>query len=297
MGSIKQKRNNTQALAVEQFEHGAILDIAIEQIQNNEWNPNEMTAAAFNLLSENVDDVGFLDPPLIVPIIGQKTDDGRQMFRIVDGEHRVEQQRLSDAKLIRCVIADPEKFDEITQKKQTMRMNSIRGKVNPKKLAKLVTDLIEGGVPYADMAHELGFADPDEFQSILSAARDSLPTDDMKKEFDKVKDEIKTVDDLSLVLNRLFTKFGDTLPHNFMVLDFGGREHIWVRMKRGEHKKIIDKARECVAGGVTFDSVLSQILLTMDLPRFIDKFKDKLEAPTAVDRSDIDESFEDGSEE
>lgn len=49
-------------------------------------------------------------------------------------------------------------------------------------------------------------------KALIDDTRESLPPE-MRKEFDKAKEEIKTVDDLSLVLNRLFTKYGSTLPY------------------------------------------------------------------------------------
>jgi len=247
-----------------------------------------MSADEFNLLSENVTEVDFLDPILVVPLpleAGQP-----QKYRIVDGEHRFEQQRLMDAVTIKAIIADPERFDEATQKKQTVRMNMIKGSVNPKKLAMLVTDLIENhDVPYAEMAHELGFADPTELESIMASARSSLPSEEMKKEFDKVKDDIKTMDDLSLVLNRLFTKYGDTLPGHFMILDFGGKEHLWVRIPTKEFTRYKDRARECMSLGYTFDSVLGQMLMALNPAEYIATHKALLQE---IDKPKTQESID-----
>jgi len=230
-----------------------------------------MSPEEFDLLAENIDDVGFLDPILVVPLPNGK-------FRIIDGEHRFEQQRLSDAALVKCVVADPEILDETKQKFQTVRFNKIRGKLNYKKFNELVEDLMQSGeYTYDELAHELGFADEDEFEAMLDSARESLPSEEMKEEFDKAREEIKTVDDLSLVLNRLFTKYGDTLPANFMILDFGGKEHIWVRMPPREYKKIKDKVRECMAYGYKFDSVLSHMLTILPVGKFIEKYSDLLE--------------------
>lgn len=255
---------------------------------------NEMSADQFNMLSENVDDVGFLDPILVVPLPVSAGE--AQRYRIVDGEHRFEQQKLMDVPLLQCVIVDPERFPEVVQKKQTVRMNMIKGKLNPRKLAKLVTDLLEQhDVPYDEMAHELGFTDSDAFQKLLDSARDSLPNAGMKKEFDKSRDEIKTVDDLSMVLNRLFTKYGDTLPYNFMVLDFGGKEHLWIRLESKEYKKITERAKDCAAFGATFDSVLVHILTLLDPKSFIEKHRTFLKVPsvTTDTKKTVDDLFED----
>jgi hypothetical protein len=117
----------------------------------------------------------------------------------------------------------------------------------------------------------------------------------MKKEFDAAKDEIKTVDDLTTLLNRLFTKYGDTLPANFMILDFGGKEHIWVRLSKKQFKLIQDKARVCLELGVTFDSVISHVLTVMDTKKFINTFSDQLEKIEQKPES-IDELVKEGEE-
>jgi hypothetical protein len=255
------------------WKHGDVVDVPISLLKPNPWNPNEMTAGEFNLLSENIDAVDFLDPVLAVPL-----EDGS--LRIIDGEHRYEAQRLRDAPSVKVVLCDSARVDETMQKLQTVRMNKIKGSLNQKKFSSLVTDLMKTGeYTYDQLAHELGFADEDEFQHLIAAARDSLPSKEMKNEFDKAKDQIKTVDDLSSVLNHLFTKYGDTLPYNFMILDFGGKEHMWVRMRSSAHKKVVAQARNCMENGVTFDSVVSHILTLMDVKKFVGKWRDQLEAP------------------
>lgn len=266
---------------METIEHGEARDIAIDLIEVNPWNPNEMSADEFNMLSENVEDVDFLDPLLVVPI-----EDGK--FRVVDGEHRLEVMRLRDETVVKCIIADPERFPEHVQKFQTVRMNKIKGKLNQRKFNALVSELMQTGeYTYDQLAHEFGFVDEDEFLLLVESARDSLPTDEMKTEFDKTRDEIKTVDDLSLVLNRLFTRFGDTLPSNFMILDFGGKSHLWVRMKHETHKRIMDKARDVMAYGFTFDSVLDHVLTLLPVDKFIERHRDLLEEVPTEQGTDL----------
>lgn len=262
----------------EQVVHGEIRDIPIDLIDPNEWNPNEMTAEEFNMLSDNIDAVDFLDPVLVVP-------KGEGRFRIVDGEHRFEAQRLRDVGTIKCIIADPERFDEDTQRFQTVRMNKIKGKMNNRKFADLVSSLMEKGTySYDQLSHEFGFVNESEFDQIMEAARESLPTDEMKAAFDKAAGDIKTVDDLSLVLNRLFTAYGDTLPYHFMILDFGDKEHIWCRLQKEAYKRIVGQARACAQENVTFDSVLSLIVTQLDVPRFVSEFRESLDEPDPVEQ-------------
>lgn len=142
---------------------------------------------------------------------------------------------------------------------------------------------------FEDVAEEMAFTDPDELTEMIEAARDSLDPS-MQNEFDKAKDEIKTVDDLTNLLNRLFTRFGDTLPANFMMLDFGGKKHLWVRMRKEDFPKIQSLAHDIMGYGVTFDSFLSHLLTTVPIERWVEKHRDLLEAveETATEAADID---------
>jgi len=258
------------------IEHGEIVDIPIDAIEPNPWNPNEMAADEFNMLSENLDDVDFLQPLLVVPI---REEHGKQIYRIIDGEQRYMAQRLRDVENIKCVVADPERIPEIKQKFQTVRMNKIKGTLNTKKFNDLVSSIVSTGeYEFDELAHQFGFVDEDEFQLIIDSARESLPDNpDMRKEFDAAREDIKTVDDLSLVLNRLFTKYGDTLPWNFMILDWGGKEQIWVRMSKRDYDKAKAQARKVVDLGVTFDSVVGRFFSLLDMDKFVEKHRDFLE--------------------
>ena len=58
--------------------------------------------------------------------------------------------------------------------------------------------------------------------------------------FGEAAKEAKSVEDLSLILNHLFNKYGDTLKYSFMVFTYGGREHLYVAMNP-KTKKAMDK--------------------------------------------------------
>ena len=231
---------------------------------------NEMTAEQFNMLSANVDEVGFLDPILVVPL---PVKSGKvQQYRIVDGEHRFELMRLNDAKEIPCVIVDPKRFDERKQKQQTVRMNKIHGTFNVKKFSALVADMMgKYKISHEEMAQELGFVNPKEFDEMVEAVRETLPTKEMKKEFDQAKGDLKSIDDLGTLINDLFSHYGSTLPANFMIIDFGGKEHLWVRLPEGAKDVVTNKAKECAALGVTFDSLLVKVITDLNFTKYIEK--------------------------
>lgn len=250
-----------------------VILIPSNKIRPNEWNPNVMPAELFNELVDNIEGpMGFVQAVIVAPIPKKDQADGYE-FKIIDGEHRYDGLCLLDVKEIPCIIRD---MSEDDMKFQTVKMNRLRGKFDHKKFSNLIQDLMKS-YTLEEVAEKMAFTDPTELEGMVDNARGSLPTEDMKQEFDKAKGEIKTVDDLSEVLNRLFTQYGDTLPANFMIMDFGGREHIWVRMEHRDYRNIVSQARECMAQGVTFDSVITRLIIECPMDRFITARRDFLE--------------------
>lgn len=216
-----------------------IKEIDITLVIPNEWNPNTMNDVTFNRLVEEVKEVGFLDPIQVVEM-----DDGT--YRILGGEHRYHAAKVLGWQRIQAVVLSGEKWKDVDlQKFVTVRLNVLRGKVNPDRMVKLYDEMAE---KYGSDALQgmMAFTDQDAWDKMIKgigrALRDSLPGV-LGDKFDEAKQEIKTVEDLSNVLNNLFTNYGNTLDKNFMVFTYGGKEHIYVVMD-GEMKKSMKKIRD-----------------------------------------------------
>ena len=245
--------------------HGEFIELPIDLIVPNTYNPNEMTDEEFKKLSDNVDEFEFLMPILVVPV-------KNGMYEIVDGEHRFEAQRLRDITTIPCIICARDKVDELRQRVLTIRMNVIKGSFNKEKFRAVVESLLESEEYTVDtLGEELGFAYESEFEKLWQHARSNLDDPDMRKEFDSAREQTKTVDQLADLLNRLFTKYGSTLDCNFMFLEFGRKESVWVQVKnKKEWQHIKNAARLCREKGYTFDSVICKLLSSELLGDWID---------------------------
>jgi hypothetical protein len=246
-----------------------VLQIPVAALKPNDYNPNELDDRNFNRLAEDMQNIGFLQPLLVVPL-----DDGT--YRIIDGEHRYEVAKLLDMEQLPCVVAEGDLAkDETKQKYQTMRMNMIRGAIDKRKFKNLVEDLVTNA-PLEDVAEAMAYDDVDALRDLIADARKDLPKE-MRKEFDKAREEIKTVEDLSKVLNRLFTKFGSTLPYNYMILDFGGKDHLWIRLPdKKAYRQVKTAAEICRECGVTFSSAVMSLLNTLT-PQYIKSALHELE--------------------
>jgi hypothetical protein len=226
-------------------------EIDITLLDPDPNNPNIMTDAEFNMLYDNLEKVGFTDPVLVFPV-----EEGR--FRIVGGHHRVEVAKLLDFEAVPCTVITDPAFDEQQAQFQMVRHNVIHGRMDPEKFLKLYEGLSE---QYAEdvLQEAFGFADEKEWQKLVDSTAKSLPGD-MQKTFLHAAEEIKTIDGLSALLNRLFGQFGDTLPYGYMLVDFGGKDSIWIRMAKSRLTDFHTIGQICRSELRSMDSIVGEIV-------------------------------------
>lgn len=226
-------------------------DIPIDLLDPNPNNPNEMDDATFNLLANNVEETGITDPLLVRPL-----PNGR--YRIVGGHHRLEVAKVYGFEKVPCtIITDPD-FDEDKENFQVVRMNVIRGRMSPEKFMKMYESMNQ---KYTDeiMREAFGFAEEEEFKKLIKQVSKSLPPE-VQGDFEKAAKEVKTIDGLSKLLNSMFTKYGDTLPCGYMVLDFGGKDSVWLRMSNDTKKAVFSIGKMCVTEKRTVDDIIGGLL-------------------------------------
>lgn len=257
---MSEKTSEAKTLALER------MYLPIGQLEPNPDNPNEMSDAQFNMLCDNIESVGLTDPILV-----RKLDTGR--YRIVGGFHRWEVAKLYDyTEVPVTVITDPN-FTQDEEAFQLVRHNIIHGKMNPAKFIKLYETLTD---EYAeDVAAELfGFTEEEDFLKLIQQVQEGLPPE-LQDKFEEAKSEIKTIDSLAKLLNHLFATYGDTLPYGYMILDYGGKESVWIRMQGGvsDLKKLATKIKESRR---SLDSVIEALLHKLEDPEFFEQVVNSL---------------------
>ena len=253
-----------------EVKHGEVVTLPVDVISPNLYNPNEMDDEEFAMLADNVERIGFIDPITVVP-------EKDNTYTIVDGYHRFEQQRVSGAVNISCIIVDPEIFDEKTVMLQTVRLNKIKGSLNTEKFNALVDVLVnKHEVPFDDLADELGFVDEDEFNSLVEAGRKELPKE-AHKEYDKAVKKVNDINALAKLIERLWIKYSNTVPANFFIIDYGNMRHLWVQMNSDYLAMTTDKFRDIFERGYKVSSVLQILLEKLEVDTFINEHEDILE--------------------
>jgi len=221
--------------------------IAIDKIVPNVWNVNKMDDIEFARLVQEIRELGFITPIDVVPIEGPE-----EKYRIIGGQHRWEASKVLGYTEIDCTVVTDEKWkDEDLQKLVSVRLNIIHGKIDPEKFAVLY-DEMEKKYGSESLMDLMGFTDKFAWDKLTSSIRDSLESSGMTKKqiekFDESMKEIKTVDGLSSVLNKIFNEHGDTLRFNFVSFSFGSKEGIFVMCEDGavynSVKSLLDTAKE-----------------------------------------------------
>lgn len=227
--------------------------VSINDLLPNTQNPNEMSEAEFNMLYDNVERMGVTDPILVR---AHPEQEGK--YRIVGGHHRWEVAKLHGLEEIPVTIITDPSFDDDMEKFQMVRHNVIRGRMTPQKFMGLYQSL--QGKYEQELAAELfGFSSEEEFKKLILSTANSLPPE-MKQTFLDASKDLKTIDDLSLVLNRLFTTYGDTVPYGYMIFDYGGEDHIWLRMDKKQKDDFIEFGQYCVNKNRTIDKAFTVLL-------------------------------------
>lgn len=226
-------------------------DISIDLLEANELNPNKMTKRAFNNLVDNVAKMGITDAILVV-------DRGNGKYRIVGGHHRVEAAKVLGYVEIPCSIITDPNFDEDQEQFQLMRHNMIKGQLDPQAFVKLY-ESVQGKYSDDILADAFGFEEQAQLTALIKKTQKNLPPE-MRSQFKEAAKEVKTIKDLSQLLNRLFNSYGDTLPYGFMFLDFGGKESIWLRMMQKDLNNLQDVYTAMRESGKTLDGVIRGFL-------------------------------------
>jgi uncharacterized ParB-like nuclease family protein len=233
-----------------------IREIPIEQIKPNPWNPNQMDEHTFDRLTQEIQEVGYIDPIQVVEM-----DDGT--YRIIGGEHRWTAGKVLGWKKIQAVVLSDAKWkDEDLQKFVTVRLNVLHGKTNPDKFIKLYEEMASR---YGEEALQglFAYTDQDAWgklkKEIGKGIKGSL-SPELAKKFDEVIDEVKTVEGLSAVLNHLFTKYGNTLDHSYMVFTYGGKEHCYVVMDKETKRAVDGILSHCQEQSVDINTVIAPAL-------------------------------------
>jgi hypothetical protein len=227
-------------------------NVSVDKLVPNTENPNEMSDAEFNMLYDNIERVGVTDPILVRPI-------GEGNYKVIGGHHRLEVAKLIGFTEVPCTIIDDPEFDDDSERFQLIRHNVIRGKMSPTKFLDMYGKL---SARYTDevIQESMGFVNEAEFKKLVNKVEAGIHDPGMKEQFKQAKEELKTIDDLSVLLNSLFASHGDSLPYGYMFLDYGGKDSVWLRMQKHQKKHLVALGEICRTQSRSMDHILGGLI-------------------------------------
>lgn len=238
-----------------------VVKLLVEEIMPDPLNPNVETPETFNMLVSTISEDGFDQPVVVCPL----SDLERETFKaepqvkyvLSKGEHRWRAARVLGHKTIPAVIRQ---WDSLTRRTRLVRDNQVRGETDKSKFTELVHSLQHEHQLDSELASSLlGFDTSKEMFKLMvsDGAKKNL---EEKNVVDKAKDELKVLDDLSLVLNTLFTKHGHTLPYGYMMFMWGGKINAMVEMEDDLKAQVEELAQICLDRKVNMSLMLAAIL-------------------------------------
>lgn len=256
MSEIEKQEGNTP-IDPDEENFAPVMIAGIEEIVPNEWNPNEQSELTFNELVYDIQNEGFDEPIQVVEI--PEDDPQRQKgkrYRIIGGEHRFEAVRTLGWSKIPIVVKQYDSEDE--QKIKTVRRNMLKGDLNKAKFTQLVNSL-DGRRKDGELAIELGIQSREQLEALLVNEKGEYDPD-LAEQIANVKKEETAIKNLSMILNKLFSEYGDTLSHSYMFFTYGTKLHLMVMMSRELQKKIDSLSIHCNEKDKDINEVLEKIV-------------------------------------
>lgn len=237
---------------------GEYEEIPVDRLDFSAWNPNEMEADEEELLTEQVQSLGFIAPIQVVPLTN-----GR--YRVIGGEHRVRVMAKLGRTLIPCISLTDKKWqDEDLQKFVTVRLNVIHGQLNPEKMVKLYEEM---AAKYgADAIHRMfAFTDKAAFDKVLKGVKAGLKKSGLSKgaqaDAEKKLGKAKNLDELGQILSKVYDQKGTMLQQGFIAFTYQGADSVYIRMTP-QMKAALDKVMAfCVQTGENINEIMEPVTL------------------------------------
>lgn len=238
-----------------------VQELDIEIVEKWEDNPNQMNDSEFNALCNELDANGLIDP---IQVVGPQ-EDGK--YLILGGHHRYDAARVLGWSEIACVVLAPDEWKGEKVEFQNIKMNVLKGNLNPQKMMKWYEDKAKHYSAEA-LAELTGHVNIDAFLKIVGEMRKSIKDsglpDDIKDKVAETLSEVKTIDGLSNVLNSIFAKYGDTLKYGFVSFSYGGQNNLYVQATK-ETWNIVNKMKdECCEKQIDINILFGKALKNYD---------------------------------
>lgn len=230
-----------------------VVDIAVTSIDPNPNNPNEMSDEAFNRLVEEIREVGFLSPIIVV-----EKEDGR--FKLLNGEHRWRAAMAANYEHIPSVVLSDDKFsDPDVFELVNIRLNEIRGKLSPEKMQPIYERVV---AKYGEdnVKRVLGITQDDVYKKLikkLATQYKKSVSPEVGEKIDKAVDNHSDPNKFSKAISKIIREAAtQAQTSNCMIFKSSGKDHVVIQASETTFSAIAEIVRMCQARGVDINAVL-----------------------------------------
>ncbi len=224
--------------------------IKLNQIRPLVENPRIMTSEELNALVENIERVGY-NQPLV--LFWNETD---QIYELVKGHRRYDALIYLKEEEVDCIIAEYPNREEMIM--DAMADNINVGHFDPIKMMELFKYLRTKGYDDAKIRERMAITSDAQLKRLIKQFENELP-EALAEKLRAVRGEIKTIDDLSTILNQIFTEYGDTLDFNFMVFAYGKQKHLYIKSRKDNWDRVNKLTEYCKQTKVDINEVFADI--------------------------------------
>jgi ParB/RepB/Spo0J family partition protein len=232
-----------------------VFDIPIVSLVEHKENPNEQNEKTFDSLVERIREDGIDEPILVYPELIKMQPTGK--YVIYSGHHRVKAAKVVGLTKVPAIIR--EGWDEDRYALELVTRNNLTGKMNPHKFTELFDRLKKKYDP-EQLKKMMGFTEKKAFDVLFKQVRDQLP-EKAKKKLDEAKESVKSVEDLSSVLNTIFREHGSEVDHSFMVFTYGGKKHHYIQVDSAMHKMVEELSKTAEDKGLKVGDIFKALLM------------------------------------
>lgn len=201
--------------------------VDVDNIVENNWNPNKQQEIIFNELVKDIKEEGF-DEPIQCVLVDKNSIEYKEgkLYKIIGGEHRFKAAKILGYKEIPVVVKDY--ATEKEQKIKTVRRNQLKGDLDKKKFTKLFNSLNSAGIDN-EVARSFGFKNKEDLKKMIV----NFKGKNSKEFIDKLKEvklEENAITNISMILNKLFKEYGETVSQSYMFFTYGTKLHLMIMM-------------------------------------------------------------------
>ena len=224
-----------------------------DQVFPDPMNPNKMTKHQFETLVSMIEENGFNEPLQVAPILDAKTEDGRQCYVLIGGEHRLKAAKYLEMKTVPAVILTQYSSDPF-RRMEMVRRNVVRGSHDKEALAALVKDIeAHSDADTQLIAERMGYEDE---EALLREIRAKEAKEKQEKEENEASEKPPLLDSVAHVVSEIFSKYGDTIPKGWIFFLYKDRLHLMFEMNKPLYSAVQVLAAETKRGSDSLNETL-----------------------------------------